>query len=265
MQDSDGERLREMVCQAACQQQPRPGGHCRAGHGCACLLLRSSCRGLSKALLLCMQAEIARVKAEAAAEVSAATARAAAAAASAAVDAAAGDGSTADAAGQKAQLERAVAELNATLAARQKDFDARLRLVAAGLMRQSRGSDFAAGWSMAASGVPLASCTPCMCVLVSPACRGIHTVRDAPALSAVLCCAGSDMERRHLQEKEKMRKEAAAKIRETKTAMTQLAGEQGWQSWRSIPMLLAWCTPETPGSSSTLQLHAADSKHQGLR
>jgi hypothetical protein len=35
------------------------------------------------------------------------------------------------------------------------------------------------------------------------------------------------MERRHLQEKEKMRKEAAAKIRETKTAMAQLAG-----AWR---------------------------------
>lgn len=35
------------------------------------------------------------------------------------------------------------------------------------------------------------------------------------------------MERRHLQEKEKMRKEAAAKIRETKTAMAQLAGVSG--------------------------------------
>lgn len=58
---------------------------------------------------------------------SAATARAAAAAASAAVDAAAGEGNPADAAGQKAQLERTVAELNATLSARQKDFEARLR------------------------------------------------------------------------------------------------------------------------------------------
>lgn len=41
---------------------------------------------------------------------------------------------------------------------------------------------------------------------------------------AMLCCAASDMERRHLQEKEKMRKEAATKIRETKVAMAQLAG-----------------------------------------
>jgi hypothetical protein len=35
------------------------------------------------------------------------------------------------------------------------------------------------------------------------------------------------MERRQLQEKEKMRKEAAAKIRETQVAMAQLAG--GWR------------------------------------
>jgi hypothetical protein len=32
------------------------------------------------------------------------------------------------------------------------------------------------------------------------------------------------MERRHLQDKEKMRKEHAAKIRETKLTMAQLAG-----------------------------------------
>lgn len=50
------------------------------------------------------------------------------------------------------------------------------------------------------------------------------------ACTQYMVCAGpaavscSDMERRQLQEKEKMRKEAAAKIRETKVAMAQLAG-----------------------------------------
>lgn len=73
------------------------------------------------------QAEITRIKAEAAAEVTAAAHRAAAAAATAAGDAAAGEGSTGDVAGQKAQLERAVAELTVTLSAQHKDFDARLR------------------------------------------------------------------------------------------------------------------------------------------
>lgn len=72
-----------------------------------------------------MQAEIARIKAEAAAEVAAAQGRAAASAA--AGDASAVDASTADVAGQKAQLERTVAELTATLSARQKEFDALLR------------------------------------------------------------------------------------------------------------------------------------------
>jgi hypothetical protein len=75
------------------------------------------------------QAEITRIKAEAAAEVTAAAHRAAAAAATAAGDAAAGEGSTGDVAEQKAQLERAVAELTATLSVQQKDFDARLRWV----------------------------------------------------------------------------------------------------------------------------------------
>jgi len=53
-----------------------------------------------------------------------------------------------------------------------------------------------------------------------------RVIRDGAALCcAVLCWAYcSDMERRHLQDKEKMRKEAAAKIRETKVAMAQLAG-----------------------------------------
>lgn len=69
-----------------------------------------------------------RIKAEAAAEVAAASTRAAAAASTAAGNAAA-EGSPADAAGQKAQLERTVAELTAALAAHQKDFDARLRCV----------------------------------------------------------------------------------------------------------------------------------------
>jgi len=72
-----------------------------------------------------VQAEIARIKADAAAEVAAAQGRAAASAA--AGDTSAGDASTADVAGQKAQLERTVAELTATLSARQKEFDARLR------------------------------------------------------------------------------------------------------------------------------------------
>lgn len=66
------------------------------------------------------------MKAEAAAEVAAATARAAAAASTAALDAAS-EGNPADAAGQKAQLERTIAELTAALSARQKDFEARIR------------------------------------------------------------------------------------------------------------------------------------------
>lgn len=44
------------------------------------------------------------------------------------------------------------------------------------------------------------------------------------------------MERRHLQDKEKMRKEHAAKIRETKMAMAQLAGAR--QHW-TAPVTLA--------------------------
>jgi hypothetical protein len=45
------------------------------------------------------------------------------------------------------------------------------------------------------------------------------------------------MERRHLQEKEKLRKEAAAKIRETKVAMAQLAG--GWAGWGGVEAVAA--------------------------
>lgn len=71
---------------------------------------------------------------------------------------------------------------------------------------------------------------PCGLAHVAGPCGLAHVTTSAminPALCCdVLWCAASDMERRHLQEKEKMRKEAAAKIRETKTAMAQLAGVQ---------------------------------------
>lgn len=73
-----------------------------------------------------------------------------------------------------------------------------------------------------------------MCAVLSVACRCVHT--HAPAKRAELlrlarvlllapCC--SDLERRQLHDKEKLRREQAAKIRETKLAMAQLAGEEG--------------------------------------
>lgn len=93
------------------QSQPQRG----VGHYCSLLLFRV------------VQAEVARVRAEAAAEVAAATARAAAAASTAALDAASDGAPSEVAAGQKAQLERTVAELTAALSARQKDFEARIR------------------------------------------------------------------------------------------------------------------------------------------
>jgi hypothetical protein len=58
------------------------------------------------------------------------------------------------------------------------------------------------------------------------------------------------MERRHLQEKEKMRKEAAAKIRETKTAMAQLAGAWGRRGRLRGPILDGWHTVQALGVSA---------------
>jgi hypothetical protein len=47
---------------------------------------------------------------------------------------------------------------------------------------------------------------------------------DVTPVCACCCLRCSDLERRHLQEKERARQEVAAKIRETKIAMAQLAG-----------------------------------------
>lgn len=129
-------------------------------------------------------------------------------------------------AGQKAQLERTVAELTATLSARQKDFDAKLRLVLAQAtpdgtvlqmlwLHEARGMSTAeASWRRSALRLTQYQAALCPKALTAACCL-------------LPCCAElSDMERRHLQDKEKMRKEHAAKIRETKVAMAQLAGTQ---------------------------------------
>ena len=56
-------------------------------------------------------------------------------------------------------------------------------------------------------------------------------VAGLEALACLLLLVCSDLERRHLQDKERWRKEMAAKIKETKTAMAQLAGEKGSGDW----------------------------------
>lgn len=80
--------------------------------------LHRACAGLACAV----QAEVARVKAEAAAEVLAASQRATAGA-----EAGTTEPDGCDTAAQKAHLERTVAELRAALSAQDKDMENRLR------------------------------------------------------------------------------------------------------------------------------------------
>lgn len=137
------------------------------------------------------QAELARVRAEAAAEVAAAAGRAA----TCSDTLSQGDGAAAALQEQKvAQLEQSVAQLTAALADRQREADARV----------------------------------------------------------------SELERRHLQEREKLRREAAARIRETKVAMAQLAG--AWCALAcagTLACTAAVCIPAPSPAASTLLLSAA--------